>query len=394
MTVEEASSGMNTDLAITRRSLVIGLGLTGLPLASGVSAQSSACLVPSDTADGWRVAAPEAAGLDSRQLCSLTAWLDGLRGSNIHSVLVARRGMLGFEHYRKGGDYAWGDSLPDAVHGPTSLHDMRSISKSVTSLLVGIAVDRKLVPSINEPVFKYFPEYVDLRTLARDRITIRHLLTMSAGLEWNENLPYTNPNNSEVAMLRSPDRWRFALEPRVVDEPGSNWNYSGGCTELLGAILRKATGQPFETFAQHTLLTPLGILDATWFRYPDGLPAAASGLRLRSRDLAKIGQLVLQRGQWNDEQVVSTQWIDESTSPQIGPADRIYFYGYQWWLGRSLINQREIMWFFASGLGGQRLFVVPAFDLICVITAGHYTEAMQNWVPLVIFNRYVLPAML
>jgi len=385
---------MNADLPITRRSLVIGLGLAALPLPSWVSAQSSLCSIPSEIADGWRVAAPEAVGLGSRQLCSMPAWLDRLQGSNIHCVLVARRGMLAFEHYRKGSDYAWGESLPDATHGPTSLHDMRSISKSVTSLLVGIAVDRKLLPSIDEPAFKYFPEYADLRTPAKDRITIRHLLMMSAGLEWNENLPYTNPNNSEVAMLRSPDRWRFALEPRVVSEPGSDWNYSGGCTELLGAIVRRASGEPIEAFAQETLFTPLGISDVTWFRYPDAIPAAASGLRLRSRDLAKIGQLLLQRGQWNDKQVVSAQWIDESTAPQIGPADRIYFYGYQWWLGRSLINGREIMWVFASGLGGQRLFVVPALDLICVVTAGHYTEAMQNWVPLVIFNRYVLPAVL
>jgi CubicO group peptidase (beta-lactamase class C family) len=359
-----------------------------------VSAQSSLCSIPADIADDWRVSAPEAVGLDSRQLCSIAAWLDGLRGSNIHSVLVARRGILAFEHYRKGSDYAWWQSLPDAMHGPTSLHDMRSVSKSVTSLLVGIALDRKLVPSIDEPVFNYFPEYAGLRTPDKDRITIRHLLTMSAGLEWDENLPYTNPNNSEVAMLRSPDRWRFALEPRVAVGPGLDWNYSGGCTELLGAIVRKATGGQIEKFAQDALFAPLGISDAEWSRYPDGIPAAASGLRLRSRDLAKIGQLVLQRGQWNDKQVVSAQWIDESTAPQIGPADRIYFYGYQWWLGRSLINRREIMWVFASGLGGQRLFVVPSLDLICVVTAGHYTDPMQNWVPLVIFNRYVLPALL
>ena len=113
----------------------------------------------------------------------MTNWLDRLPGSNIHSVLVARQGMLAFEHYRKGSDYAWDQSLPDAMHGPTSLHDMRSVSKSVVSLLVGVALDRKLVPSVDEPVFKYFPEYADLRTPEKDRITIRHLLTMSAGLQ-------------------------------------------------------------------------------------------------------------------------------------------------------------------------------------------------------------------
>jgi len=387
-----AKFAMNSALPITRRPLVIGLGLTALPLPSAVFAQSSRCSMPADLSDGWRVAAPAVIGLDGSQLCGMINWLDGLSGSNIHSVLVARQGMLAFEHYRKGSDNAWAEQLTDAIHGPTTLHDMRSVSKSVTSLLVGIAVDRKLISSIDEPVFKYFPEYADLRTTQKDRVTIRHLLTMSAGLRWNENLPYTNPNNSEVAMLRSADRWRFALEPPVVDDPGSDWNYSGGCTELLGAIVRKSTGGPIDKFAQDALFAPLGISDTTWFRYPDGIPAAASGLRLRSRDLAKIGQLVLQRGQWGGKQVVSAQWIAEATSSQIGAADRIYFYGYQWWLGRSLINKREITWVFASGLGGQRLFIVPALDLICVVTAGHYADAMQNWVPLVIFNRYVLSA--
>ena len=305
----------------------------------------------------------------------MAEWLDELQGSNIHSVLVVRHGSLAFEHYRKGSDRHWARSLPDVVHGPTVLHDLRSISKSVTSLLVGIALDRKLISSVDEPVFEYFPEYSDLRTPEKDRITLRHLLTMSAGLEWDENLPYTNPNNSEVAMLRSADRWRFALQPRVVVGPGLDWNYSGGCTELLGAVVRKAARQPIEEFAQETLFSPLGIPDAEWSQYPDKIAAAASGLRLRSRDLAKIGQLILGRGQWNGKQIVSPGWIDESTAPQIGPADRVYFYGYQWWLGRSLTNGREVTWVLGSGLGGQRLFIVPALDLICVVTAGHLHRA-------------------
>ena len=322
----------------------------------------------------------------------MTGWLDRLRTSNIHSVLVVRRGALAFEHYRDGNDQQWLVSLPNANHGPTVKHDLRSITKSVISLLVGIAVDRKLIPGLDEPIFNYLPDYLDLRTPEKDRITLRHLLTMAAGLEWNEYLPYTDPNNSEIMMFRSGDRLRYALQPRVVAAPGSEWNYSGGCTELLGAIVAKASGKPIEEFANEALFTPLGISDVEWARYPDNIPAAASGLRLRSRDLAKIGQLVLKRGLWNDKRILAEQWIEESTAPQIGPADQVYFYGYQWWLGRSLIDRREITWIAGFGLGGQRLFIVPALDLISVVTAGHYTDTMQNWLPLSIFNRYVLPA--
>jgi CubicO group peptidase (beta-lactamase class C family) len=376
--------------------MTLGLGSTVAAMTAGwplpASAQSSGCSAPTQIADGWRTETPAAVGIDGARLCAMTGWLDDSRLANIHSVLVVRHGALAFEHYRKGNDEIWDRSAPNAEHGPTIKHDLRSVSKSVTSLLIGIALDRKIIPGIDEPVFNYFPEYADLRTPEKARISLRHLLMMSSGLEWDENLPYTNPNNSEIVMLRSGDRWRFALQPRLVVTPGSEWNYSGGCTELLGAVLRKASGKPIEEFANETLFLPLGISDVGWARYPDKIPAAASGLQLRPRDLAKIGQLVLQRGLWDGKQVVSQQWIDDATAPQIGPADRIYFYGYQWWLGRSLINLREISWIAGIGLGGQRLFIVPALDLICVVTAGHYTDAIQNWLPLLIFNRDVLPA--
>jgi CubicO group peptidase (beta-lactamase class C family) len=322
----------------------------------------------------------------------MAEWLNSFRPANIHSVLVVRHGTLAFEHYWKGNDELWDRAIPNAEHGPTIKHDVRSVSKSITSLLVGIALDRKLIPSIDDSVFKHFPEYADLLTPEKARISLRHLLMMASGLEWDENLPYTNPNNSEMAMLRSADRLRFALTPRVVVAAGSEWNYSGGCTELLGAVVRKASGKPIEVFANEALFSPLSISDVGWARYPDNIPAAASGLQLRPRDLAKIGQIVLNRGVWGGQRIISEQWIEEATTSQIGPADRIYFYGYQWWLGRSLIKRREISWVAGIGLGGQRLFIVPALDLICVVTAGHYTEAQQNWLPLLIFNRDVLPA--
>ena len=376
--------------------MTVGLGSTlaamtvGWPLAA--SAEPASCVGPAEIADGWRTATPKAVGIDGARLCAMTGWLDNFRPGNIHSVLVARHGALTFEHYRKGNDEIWNQIVPDAEHGPTIKHDIRSASKSIISLLFGIAVDRKLIAGIDEPVLNHFPEYADLRTPEKARISLRHLLTMSSGLEWDENLPYTDPNNSEMAMLRSGDRLRFALQPRVLVTAGSEWNYSGGCTELLAAVVRKASGLPIEDFANEALFSRLGISDMGWARYPDKIPAAASGLQLRPRDLAKIGQLVLQRGQWDGKQLISEQWIDDATAPQIGLGDRIYFYGYQWWLGRSLLNRREISWIMAMGLGGQRLFIVPALDLICVVTAGHYTDAMQNWLPLLILNRYVLPA--
>ena len=341
--------------------------------------------------DGWKISTPEAVGLDRQQLCSVIDWLNGFRQSNIHGIVVVRSGELVFEHYRSGADQSWGAPIGEVAHGPDVKHDLRSVTKSVIALLVGIAIDRSLIASVDEPVFKFFPEYSDLRTPDKDRILLRHLLTMTAGLEWDELRPYTDPQNSEIRMMRSPDRYRFALERPVQAPPGQVWNYSGGATELLGAVVGKAAARPLGQFAREFLFDPLGISDVAWSPNID-MPSAASGLRLRARDLAKIGQLMLRRGRWEGQQIVPAQWIDDATAPQIGPADRLYFYGYQWWLGRSLIDRREVPWVAGVGLGGQRVFVVPALDLVAVVTAGHYADAMQSWMPLLILNRHVLAA--
>jgi CubicO group peptidase (beta-lactamase class C family) len=385
------------DRPLTRRSVTVGLGAVGAALAAGWSpgaaAEPSGCGSPIDIGDGWKTAAPATVGLDGARLCAMIGWLNGFPAANVHSILVVRHGTLVFEHYRRGNDEIWDRQVANAEHGPTSKHDIRSITKSITSMLVGIALDRKMIPGIDAAMFDYFPEYADLRTPEKARITLRHLLIMASGLEWDENIPYTDPKNSQVAMFDDDaDHLRVALSPPAVAAAGSEWNYSAGCTELLAVVVRKASGMPIEAFAKEALFSPLGISDVGWERYPDKIASAASGLQLRPRDLARIGQLVLDRGLWNGQRIISEQWIDDATSPQIGPADRIYFYGYQWWLGRSLINRRELNWIAGLGLGGQRLFVVPALDLICVMTAGHYTDAIQNWLPLLLFNRDVLQA--
>jgi len=373
----------------TRRAVTAALATTMLTTRTSIA---SSCGTPTDIEDGWAAASPQDAGLDADRLCTLVRSLDGIRNGNIHSIIVARHGSLVFDHYRKGNDQTWDQMRPNAEHGPTIKHDLRSATKSIVSLLIGIALDRKLIASIDEPIFSYFPEYAALSTPEKANIAIRHLLTMSSGLEWNENLPYTDPHNSEMAMLRSGDRLRFALQPPLVATPGIEWNYSGGCTELLGAVLSKISRKTIEEFANENLFTPIGIREWNWARYPDNIAAAASGLQLRPRDLAKIGQLVLQRGRWGGTQVVSEQWIADATAPQIGMNDRVWYYGYQWWLGRSLVNRKEVSWIAAHGLGGQRLFIVPKFDLVCLVMAGHYTDAMQHWLPLLLFNKFLLSA--
>jgi CubicO group peptidase (beta-lactamase class C family) len=342
--------------------------------------------------DDWKTAPATKVGMDERRLCSIPSFLDSVANSNVHSVLVVRSGALVFEHYRNGDDEIGDRAAPNASHDVNTKHDLRSVSKGITSLLLGIAWDRKLIADIDEPVLSYFPQYSDLAKDGRDRITIRHHLTMASGLAWNEYLPYTDPKNSQTAMLRSADPLRFVLQQQLVDAPGTIWSYNSGSTELLGAIIAKASGATLDAFAEKALFAPLGISDVGWWRFADGRPGAAAGLQLRPRDLAKIGQLLLQRGRWNDKQIVSEHWLDEATAPQIGPGDRLYFYGYQWWLGRSLVKRKALLWVAGQGLGGQRLILVPSLDLVCVITAGHYRDEMQTWLPLLLLNQHVLAA--
>jgi CubicO group peptidase (beta-lactamase class C family) len=191
-------------------------------------------------------------------------------------------------------------------------------------------------------------------------------------------------------MSRAPDPVRYALEQPMTAEPGRIYVYSGGATALIAAVLRKASGQPLDVFANEALFEPLGIADVEWVRYRNGEPVAASGLRLRPRDLLKVGQLVLQEGAWNGRQIVPAS-IREMTSPQIN-GEGIFFYGYQWWLGRSLVGGREISWTAALGLGGQRLAVVPELGLVVAMTAGLYASPVQGSVLAQALNRYILPA--
>lgn len=342
---------------------------------------------------GRDVATFETVNLDAAPFRALEKYLATLPEPNIHSLLVQRRGALVYERYFSGEDEAWGRRLGCVSFSPKNKHDVRSITKSVTSLLTGIAIDRRMIGSIDEPAFKFLPAYADLCTPERSGLLVRHLLTMSAGFEWNQDVPYSDPINSEARMIRAQDPLRFALEAPTVDKPGEAWSFSGGTAEILGAVVQNATAQPLDRFAREYLFEPLGIMDFEWIKYPkSGIPAASSGLRLRPRDMAKLGQLVLQRGRWNGQQIVTEQWIDASIRPQIGVSNYALFYGYHWWLGRSLIRNREIQWAAGIGLGGQRIYIVPALELVMVTTFGCYTRPEQQIPALQILNRYVLSA--
>jgi CubicO group peptidase (beta-lactamase class C family) len=386
-----------------RISLVMTLLVLGLLAVSAIApapafAQPTpappACGAPATLDDGWPIDRPENVGLDGARLCGIADRLKATN-ANVHAVVVVRRGKLVFEQYFSGYDDPWGVPEGQFDFDATTKHDMRSISKSVTSLLLGIAIDRKLVAGVDEPVIRFFPEFAALKTPGWDRITLRHLLTMSSGIEWNENLPWTDPRNDEPHLGQDPDPIRYVLAKPIAAPPGAVWNYNGGGTDLLGSIIERVSGKPFDVFAREALFQPLGITDWAWRSYENGRFSPAAGLQLRPRDAAKIGQLVLDRGTWSGRQIVPAAWIAQSIAPRfqaIGYFGGLFFYGYHWWLGRTLSDGQELTWIAGIGLGGQRLIIVPDLDLVVMTTAGMYASPRQGNAALEILYSFVIPS--
>lgn len=306
--------------------------------------------------------------------------------SNLHGVVALRGGRVFFERYFAGPDAAWGRPLGIVEFGPDTLHDLRSVTKSIVALVYGIALAQGRVPGPEQPLMAQFPEYPDLaRDPARARLTVGHVLTMMLGTEWNEDLPYTDPANSEIAMETAPDRYRFVLDRPVIAEPGGGWIYNGGATALLGRLIAKGTGQPLPDFARAALFDPLGIGPTEWARGRDGVPSAASGLRMTPRDLARVGQSILGRGQG----VVPADWLEATFRPLASLADGRR-YGYHWYLGRFEAGGR---WVAAIGNGGQRLFMFPETDLVVAVTAGNYDRPDQWRPPITLLREVILPAL-
>lgn len=323
----------------------------------------------------------EASGIDPAIGRKLLAGIESGLLRDLHVVVAARSGAIFLERYEQGTDENWGAPLGHVSFTPDTLHDLRSVTKSIVSLLYGIALDRHLVPPLDAPLVEQFPEYSDLATdTARAKITIEHALTMTVGMEWDENRPYTDPENSEIAMELATDRYRFVLERPIIAEPGTRWIYSGGSVALVGALIERGTGRSLPDFARDALFEPLGITDFHWSVGRDGVTSAASGLRLTGRDLLRIGMLVLNKGLWNGQRVISESWIEDSLKPAISTGDGLG-YGRLWFVGDApapaLSGNRP--WFGGFGNGGQRLFLMPDANIAAVTFSGNY-NAWDSWI--------------
>lgn len=339
---------------------------------------------------GWSTApSPRDEGVDLSVLDEFDRELASGAHGYVDGMLVIRHGRIVYEKsYDHGRDYdrlfaAMTDPKPGIYNyydpawhpwyqkGP--LHTMQSVSKSVTSALIGIALGAGRIPDVGveiRPYFVGFPFGSDHRWRA---MTLQHLLTMTSGIEWDESkVSYTDPANSCARMESSSDWVQFVLQQPMAGDPGTDFVYNSGVTELLAEVLVKATGKDPDAYAAEHLFRPLGIESWYWKKTPTGLSDTEGGLYLTARDLAKIGYLYLNDGVWNGQRILPEGWVQESTAASVNPApgapeESAPRYGYQWWLTPYQGATRAYAPT-CRGYGGQYLFVVPEYDVVAVFT--------------------------
>ena len=323
------------------------------------------------TDDGWTTAEPSKSGFDAERLGTvIAAMMSG--ETNIHSVLVERHGRLVAESYRAGADRSIYDLFERQIEfGPAVLHDTRSVGKSIVGLLIGIAQERGLL-RISQPAIDFYPEHAELSAAEHKAIRLEHLLTMSSGLAWSEGGGFPDDEH-RLYWKWSPSR--YVLGRPVAGSPGHAFNYNSGGTAVLADILSRVTKTSLQDLARESLFEPMGIRDWKWISDLHGRPMAFTGLRLRPRDMAKIGRLVLDDGRWQGRQLVPANWIRASLEPRVATGIANLHYGYHWWAGSVAWRERRLPWSAAFGNGGQRIFVVRDLDMTVVVTAGAYGDS-------------------
>jgi CubicO group peptidase (beta-lactamase class C family) len=320
--------------------------------------------------EGWRSSTPEEQGMDSEMLTEMLAYIRE-NGVRVDSVTIVHHGYLVLDAY---------------FHrfGKDSRHDLYSCTKSVTSALIGIAIDQGYIEGVDQPVLSFFPERTVANLDARkEAMTLEHLLTMTDGFDWvKKDVRSTSIGDTTPKMKQSRDWVQFVLDRPMAEEPGTRFNYNSGASHLLSAIIQETTSTTALEFAEEHLLGPLGISEATWSSDPQGRNYGGSYLRITPHDMAKFGYLYLNEGRWDSEQIVPAAWVKASTTNH-SPTPGVY-YGYQWWIYPSA------GYFSAVGGRGQYIAVVPELDMVVVFTSDLKPEDLYT--PLLLLAFYIIPA--
>ncbi|MFW9847726.1 MAG: serine hydrolase domain-containing protein [Candidatus Thorarchaeota archaeon] len=315
--------------------------------------------------EGWLESTPSAQGMNETLLEELLSYCDD-RDYAQHGIMIVRNGYNVLEEY------------PDPEFNESSLTTIWSVTKSIISILVGIALDEGYISSIDETMISFFPG----RTIAnldsqKESITLKHLLTMTSGLQWS--------TTEQSAMLESSDWVQYVLDRPMAHTPGEEWYYNSGAVHILSAILNNTIGMTPSAFADIHLFQPLGIVEYEWLVDPQGLDFGGYGLQLTLQDMAKIGFLLLHNGTWDTEQIVSAEWVEDSTTVDTSGCGSYGFpedYGYLWWISSSFYA------YCAFGTDGQFIWVFPDHNMLFI------TKASRNPTINHMITKYILPSIL
>jgi CubicO group peptidase (beta-lactamase class C family) len=279
---------------------------------------------------------------------------------NVESFIAWSKGAIIFEKYYHG--------------SKDSLHQIQSQTKSVVALLMGIAIDKGFVKNENEPVYKYFPEYCRKEDTLKYAVTIKDLLSMSAGFEWEEMIPLDDPKNDNMNMYHSGNYLQYAVSRPMSVAPYSQFKYNSGCPMIIAGIIEKTSHLSLDKFAEKYLFTPLNIKEYNWIKDSTGFCHAGGGLFLKPSDMLKIGILVLNRGKWENAQMVSEKWITKMTQSNFVTSFENAGYGYFWWIKElKTKNSNTTKMISAEGAGGQKVYIFRDYNLVISFTEHNYS---------------------
>ena len=358
---------------------------------------------PMERMDGWSIDSLANHQIDVAKIETLVRAIeDNVDIVNFDSISIVRNGVLLLDENFKT-ELDW----PDTNYGnhQLSMHSMQSVTKSFTSALVGIAIDQGYL-SLNDRFFDYFGEYanIDNWSDAKNSITVEDVLTMRHGLQWDEwTYPYGDARNTQTYTQSFADPVLAVLGLPMATEPGTTFAYSTGITDCLGQMLVNATGQSIEAFAAENLFSPLGITNVLWHKTKTGHAATGYGLFLEPRSMAKFGQLFLDNGMWEGQQLLSPEWVQQTSIQQLPfpTTNPVYLeilnigYSLHWWIEDFKMQDDRIMHTFsAEGNGGQFIFVIPELDMVVVLTGNNYTweEDSVYGQAFTMMHDYILPA--
>ena len=357
--------------------------------------------IPEQINDGLTVGSLQNANID---VALIEQAVDSIKSGyyqEVHSMLIYRHGKLVLDEYFRGHRYRYDaeNHHSDLVDWDKNMvHRIMSVSKNITSTCIGIAVAKGFIKSIKQSIFDYLPDYQQFRKGGKKNITIEDLLHMSSGLQWNEmDLPYGNPENDVIRMYFSDNQVEYYLSKELVNTPGRNFKYCGGCNILLGEILKTASGMDIEEFSGKYLFGPLDISPFFWSRFPSEIVEAAGSVIIKPRDMMKIGVTFLKKGVWNGKRIISEEWVNTCSQPS---PNNIWMnnwddhwgmrgYSYMWWTHSFVKNSKKMDMYYAAGWGGQYIMIIPELDMCIVFTGGNYISYRPAFE---IFKRYILPA--